>query len=380
LKTIKEAKINKGQRVLIRADFDVVVKGDKVSEDFRIRAVLPTVRFILKKGGLIRLLAHLDRPGGKFVSGLSLKRVTGYLEKLFNRRVIFIRNPFAQRIFEKYKDSKEIVLFENIRFWPGEETNDEVFSKNLGRWGDIYINDAFASSHRKHASVVALANLLPSFAGFALEEEVKSLNKILQNPSRPFFAILGGAKLETKLPLIKLFLKIADGVLIGGVLVNPFVVYPEKQKLSEKSGKFRGIKKIRSNHRLYLPSDVVVAKNLNSKGETLAIGEMREDKAIFDIGPETVKSFAALLGKAKTVVWNGPLGLAEKKEFSFGTTGVAKSLSRIKAFKVIGGGDTIAILRKYKILKGFSHISLGGGAMLEFLVGKKLPGIEVLKR
>lgn len=383
LRTLKDLSLLAGKRVLIRADFDVIIKGSEIKEDFRIREALPTIRFVLQKGGLVRLVAHLGRPRGRIVPTLSLKKITGYLEKLLNKKVIFIRDPFAQKVFAKYNKTKEIILFENIRFWPGEEANDKVFAGQLSRWGDIYVNDAFASSHRRHASLVAIAKFLPRFAGFTLAKEVAALSKVLQNPAKPFWAILGGAKLETKLPLIKLFLKIADGVLLGGALLNTFFLNRglEVKKSfggNEKVENLRGIEL--NNKKLYLPFDVKVAKNPAARGRILKKGSMQRGEAIFDIGPGTVKSFMALLRKAKTVVWNGPLGLAEKKEFSYGTIGIARGLQKVKAFKVIGGGDTVAILRQYKALKGFSHISSGGGAMLEFLAGSKLPGIEVLKK
>ena len=379
LRTIEEAEIKKGQRVLVRVDFDVAMRDGRVDEDFRLRAILPTVRFISKKRGRIRFIAHLDRPGGKVIPAYSFKKILGRLEKLLKRRVVFIQDPFSEKLLAAYNSSEDILLLENMRFWSGEEANDEGFAKSIGRWGDIYINDAFANSHRKHASMVSLAKILPSFAGLALEGEVRSLSAVSQNPAKPFYAILGGAKLETKLPLIKVLLDIADGVLIGGALVSSVRDFVVGRNLVKSGITKKEMGDLKSN-KLHMPSDVKVARNSNRKGRITDINKLSAGEVVLDIGPETVKTFVSLLKDAKTVVWNGPLGLAEKKEFSAGTVGIAKGLQRIEAFKLVGGGDTIAILRNYKVLKGFNHISLGGGAMLDFLSGSKLPGLEILKK
>lgn len=381
MKTINDAPIKKGTRVLIRADFDVSTEKGKISEDFRIRAVLPTIEFVLKKGGIIRLAAHMGRPGGRKDSSLSLKNVVGYLSKLFIREVVFIGDPFLEASFRKYNQRSEIVLFENLRFWPGEEADDKNFARDLSKWGDVYVNDAFADSHRKHASVAAIARILPAFAGLSLEREIWALSKI-QNPRRPLFVILGGAKTETKLPLLKRFLKTADGVLMGGALANAVFqangLEVGKSLADGKIGGFSGIDLKSKN--LYLPQDVKVASGSDLSVRLAGPGDVGKNEIILDIGPETLRYFNSLLRAAKTVVWNGPLGVAEKKEFSYGTVGIAKSLQKVSAFKVVGGGDTVAVLHKYKTLKGFSHISSGGGAMLAFLAGKKLPGLEVLEK
>lgn len=378
---LKDVPVKKGTRVLIRADFDVSTEKGKISEDFRIRAALPTIDFILKKGGVVRLAAHLGRPGGEKNQSLSLKKIARHLSGLLKRKIIFLRDPFLEASFRKYNQCSEVILFENLRFWLGEEADDKNFAEGLSKWGDIYINDAFASSHRKHASVAALAKIMPSFAGLALEKEVASLNKILR-PRKPFFAVLGGAKTETKLPLLKRFLKTADGVLLGGALANAvFLAKGLEVGESLVDNKIKGLASMDlENKNLYLPKDLRVASGSNSPSRLANPGDVGKNEVIFDIGPETLKYFSFLLRPAKTVVWNGPLGVAEKKEFSYGTVGIAKSLRKIKAFKVVGGGDTIAVLHKYKTLKGFSHISSGGGAMLAFLAGKKLPGLEVLEK
>lgn len=382
MKKLRDAPIKKGTRVLIRADFDVAVKKGKIQEDFRIRAALPTVELVLRKGGLVRLAAHMGRPGGRKDPSLSLKNIAGYLSELLKRKVVFISDPFPESSFGKYNQCSEIILFENLRFWPGEEKDDKNFARDLGRWGDIYVNDAFAGSHRKHASVSVLAKILPSFAGLALEKEIAALDKILHNPRKPFFVILGGAKIETKLPLFERFLKTADGVLLGGALANAvFQVKGLEVGKSLADGKNLGLADIDlGSKNLYLPQDVRVVSGSGLSVRLARPGDIGKKEAIFDIGPETVGYFDALLRSAQTVVWNGPMGVAEKKRFFYGTVGIAKSLQKIKAFKVVGGGDTVAVLRKHEALKGFSHISSGGGAMLAFLAGEKLPGIETLRK
>lgn len=345
MRSLSDAPIKKGTRVILRADFDVPLKNGKVADDFRIRETLPTVQYVLKKGGLLRIISHLGRPGGKKKRGLSLLPVARYLERILKRRGVFM-SDWIDRTDWTAKTYPEILLFENLRFFPGEEKNDFAFVSRLAELGDIYVNEAFANSHRAHASMEALARLRPSFAGLRLEKEINALDRVLTRFRRPLIAVLGGVKLETKLPVIRRFLKIADKILLGGELANEFL-----------SGRAR----IRSR-KILLPAD-----GLGVYG------------AFKDIGPETIERFVSVLGKARTVVWNGPLGIAENPKFTRGTKAVARALARSKAFTVVGGGDTIAALRKYGLLDGFSHVSIGGGAMLEFLAGKKLPGIEALK-
>lgn len=341
--TIREAPIKKGTRVILRADFDVPYRGGKILDDYRILAVVPTIRAILKKGGRIRIISHLGRPHGKAAPSLGMNPIVRYLERALKKKIIFVHEPFIEKNFEKYDKSEEILFFENIRFWPGEEKSDPAFAVKLARWGDIYVNEAFANSHRNHASMVALARKLPSYAGLAFVNELQSLGRVFDSSKRPLVAIIGGIKLETKLPLMKRFLKEADLVLAGSGFSNWI---PARRPAN-----------------LYAPVDYVT-----SRGKKL------------DIGPDTIAYFKDVIKKAKTIVWNGPLGLAEEKKFAKGTIAIARSVQKSKGFSIIGGGDTIAILRKYGLLRGFSHISTGGGAMLEFLAGKKLPGIEALKR
>lgn len=382
IKAISKSKL-RGKRILVRADFDVPVKNGMPMEDFRIKQNLPTIKYILKNGGLVRIIAHLDRPSGRVIPSLSLAKFAGHLSGLLGRETVFIKDPLNEALFQKYNFSGDIILFENIRFWPGEEKNDMNFAKKLAQWGDIYVNENFATSHRKHASFVSLPKFLPSYAGLYLEKEISTLNRLLKNPKRPFVAILGGAKLETKMPLVKKFLKLADRLLIAGALANT-IYYLRGLEIGKSTADrhFKINPTIFNNKKIFLPFDVLVADKIKpgAKRRISEIAKVGRGDYIVDIGPESVKKPLLLLKGAKTIVWNGPLGFAEIPEFSKGTIVLAKALQKIKAFKVIGGGDTVAALGKYKMLKGFNHVSTGGGAMLEFLAGKKLPGIEALKK
>lgn len=338
---LSKAPIKKGTRVIVRADFDVAIKSGKVADDFRIRKVMPTLKYLLQKGASLRIISHLDRPGGKKVSGLSMAPVRRHLQGLLKKEIIFIADPLSEKAFAEFNSSRQILFFENIRFWPGEEKNDPKFAKKLARWGDIYVNEAFADSHRAHASITQIAKYLPSFAGLNLEKELFYLGKMLKSPKRPYVAAIGGIKLETKLPLVKKFLREADGVLLGSGL-----------------GRFgkSGAKN------LYAPLDYITDKKGNN----------------VDIGPKTISRFTELVKDAKTVVWNGPLG--NTPNFPRGTQAFAKAVGHLSAVKIVGGGDTILALEKYGLLRNFTHVSAGGGAMLEFLAGKKLPGIEALRQ
>lgn len=382
LRTLEQAPIEKGARVVVSLNLDVALKDGTIADDFKIREALPTLKYVLQKGGKVRIVSFLGRPGGKTVPHLSMRPIAGRLARLLKRKVVFLPDPFDAKARLEYRDSPDILFFENIRFWPGEERNSRAFAEELARWGDIYVNEAFAHSHRTHASVAALARLLPAYAGLHLAREVSVMEALLQKPRHPFVAILGGAKLETKLPLIRRFLRDADGVLVGGALANTiFALMGKGVGRSRADTDGAPPLSLLKNSKLSLPSDVVVADGLaaGAADAVRPIGAVKQDEYIADIGPASRRQFASLLRGAATVVWNGPIGFAEAPEFAKGTIAVAKAMQRLRAFTVVGGGDTIAALRRYKLLKGFSHVSTGGGAMLEFLSGKKLPAIEALK-
>lgn len=295
------------------------------------------------------------------------------------RKVTIISNPFDPHILKANGRSPEIIFFENIRFWSEEEEGDLKFAEKLSYWGDLYVNEAFAVSHRSDASVTVLAKLLPSYAGFHLVEEASNLSKILKRPRRPFVAVLGGIKLETKIPLVRRFLKRADKVLIGGAIANTLLHAKNLETGKSFVERFKD-EKILRHKKLYLPVDIIAARTLQrgSGHRTVSVDGVRDGEYIVDIGPKSAKLFASLIRKAKTVVWNGPLGFTP--DFAGGSIRFARALGRLRAFKVTGGGDTAEMLQRYNLTKQFSHVSTGGGAMLEFLAGKKLPGLEALRR
>lgn len=384
-RTIKEANITRGTRVIVRADFDVPMSNGRIADDFRIRQVLPTLRFILKKGGKVRILSYIGRPGGKPNPLLSMKRIARVLARLLRRKVIFVPDVLDETAFRLHDTSPEIIFFENIRFWPGEEKNDVKLARRVSRWGDLFINEAFANAHRNHACVTTLARLLPSYAGLRFAAEVENLSELFSKPKRPFVAVLGGVKFETKLPLIERFVRHADIVLIGGALANTCFALQDfevgKSSVTDETGNIL-LRKILFSPKLHLPSDVVAAETLDTvaRYRTVKAREVDKKEYIVDLGPESVKLFSSLAHQARTLVWNGPLGYVEVARFAEGTKRFVQSLARTRAFKVVGGGDSVAFLKKYKLLKNFTYVSTSGGAMMEFLAGKKLPGVEVLRK
>lgn len=340
MRSLKQIKNIKGKTVLLRVDFNVPIKNGKVLDDFRIRAALPTINFLLKKGAKLILITHLGKDGKESLS------------------------PVTKRFFAISKiDKSKVSFFDNVRKFPGEIKNDLSFAKKLANMGDIYVNDAFSVSHRAHASIVLLPKLLPSYAGFQLEEEVKNLSHAFKKPKHPFLFILGGAKFSTKMPLIKKYLKLADNVFIGGALANDFLKakgYDVGKSLVDNTN--YGIAKILNNKKLVLPTDFVI-----------------KNKAIIDIGGKSVKNLATLVKKAKLILWNGPLGKYEDGGAE-ATKKILKIVASSKAESIVGGGDTVALISKMKMEKKFSFVSTGGGATLDFLANGTLPGIKALNR
>ena len=317
--------------VLLRADFDVAIEGEKILDNTRIKAAIPTIKFLLDKKSKIILLSHLGRPQGVDKT-LSLKPIKEVLETLIGQKVNFFDNL-------EDKNFTSLNLLENLRFWPEEETNDLKFAKKLASLGEFYVNDSFAVCHRAHASIVGVPQFLPSFAGLRLEEEVKKLTQILKQPKNPLIAIIGGAKIETKLPAIKNLAKVADKVLVGGKLIFEI----QKENLE--------------------PNIIVASDDIDTK----------------DIGKESIENFSQIISEAKEIIWNGPLGLFEQEKYAVGTKAIAQAIIDSGAYSVVGGGETIAALNKFGFLDKMGYVSTGGGAMLEFLAGKKLPGLEALE-
>lgn len=386
MKTLKDFNF-KGKRVLLRCDFDVPLsqKGE-ILDDFRIRQTIPTIEYLIKNEAKVILISHLGRPEGKS-QDFSLKPISLRLEKLLKRKVKLLADCIGGKVEREIEkmEPKDIVLLENLRFHKGEKENNENFTKALAKLGDIYINDAFGACHRAHASIVGLPNYLPSGAGFLLEKEIKVLSKVLEKPWHPLVAIIGGVKIETKIKVIEKFLEKADHLLLGSKIAEIILIakgilvgreFPEKEILDK-------IKKINlTNPKLHLPTDGMMAlASLDEKYSRIgAIGTLRKEEEIFDIGSETIKIFSEIIKTAKMIIWNGPIGYFERPPFDTGTKKIAEAICRnYSAFKIAGGGETDSFLHQSGLREKFDLVSTGGGAMLEFLSGEKLPGIEALK-
>lgn len=388
LKSVKEINNLKGRRVLLRVDFNISLgangRVDK-REDNRLRQSLPTINYLLKKKAKVILIAHLGRPGGKAVSSLSLKPIVSYFEKLLKRRAPLAPGCLDNKTKEMVNSLKpgSIMILENIRFNKGEEANDQKFAKSLASYGDVYINDAFAVSHRAQASVASITKYLPSYAGLLLEKEAAILGRVLKNPGKPLVVIIGGDKIETKAGVIKNLLPKSDYLLLGGTIANTILkaqgVSIGKSIIDKATAS--DLKKMKlTDNRFKLPCDVILAKKADrqAKVHAAAVGNIESKDIILDIGPDTLKIFKEVIKKAKMIVWNGPMGLFEYRQFSSGTHGLAQAVAQAKGESVIGGGSTVEAVKKYHLESKIDFISTGGGAMLEFLEGKTLPGIKPL--
>jgi len=386
--TLKDIEL-KDKTVLVRADFNVPQDENlNITDDTRIRATLPTIKFILQNNAKkIILMSHLGRPSGEVVAKYSLKPVALRLAELLGIPVKFLNDCVGDSIKKEIGTSKEkVILLENLRFHPEEEANDAGFAKALGSLADIFVNDAFGTAHRAHASTEGVAHYLKSVAGFLLEKEIRYLGSAVQNPQRPFMVILGGAKVSDKIGVIENLLPKCDAILIAGGMAYTFLKAQgksignsklEKDKLDLAKSILDKAKALKKE--ILLPIDHLVVDNIDPKAKTVIVGENIPDgKIAVDIGPKTVALFKEKLKPAKTIVWNGPLGIFEMDAFSRGTQEIAKFLTKLKATTIIGGGDTAAAVAKFKLEDKMTHISTGGGASLEFLEGKTLPGIAAL--
>lgn len=378
-----------GMRVLIRADFNVPLnKQGQITDDSRIVKSLPTIRFALEKRAKVILISHLGRPEGRRSKKYSLRPVAARLSELLNQKVGFEENCVGRRAEERglCLCNGEAVLLENLRFHPGEEKNDAKFAQALARLADVYINDAFGTAHRAHASTEAIARTLPAAAGLLLAREIEYFDKVLKEPSYPFVAILGGAKVSDKIHVIGNLLGKINAILIGGAMAYPFCRVEGHSIGNSKyeTGAEVLARQIKDNAQekgvaLLLPVDHVVTQKLE-KPETSRVvdEEIPEGWMGVDIGPRTVEVFKSVLAGARTVLWNGPLGVFETPPFERGSLEIAKCLADLKATTIIGGGDTAAAIHQFGLEERMSHVSTGGGASLEYLEGKLLPGIAVL--
>jgi len=397
LKAIKDISVC-GKRVLIRVDFNIPFTNTKIdkSELWKLEAVIPTLKYLIKKEARIILIAHLGRPRGRVVKELRLDFIAkklGYLLKRKVKKIDCVIGKKAQKAVNKMKPG-DILILENVRFCPGEEKNSPKFAKELAKLGDVFINEAFAVSHRKHASIAGVPKYLPAVAGMLFEKEIKELNKILHKPKRPLVIIIGGAKIITKIKIIKKSLERADKLLLGGALAD--TIFAAKGLELGKSLVEKGMFKIVNdldidNSKLELPIDFVCQTCLAGRQACLparqdleisikGINAVKKNESVFDIGPRTVGLFLESIKKAKMITWNGPLGLIEKEPFDRGSEFIARAIAKSRAYSIIGGGDTVAFIKKLKLEKKINYISTGGGAMLEYLANETLPGIEVLRK
>ncbi|MCS7061404.1 MAG: phosphoglycerate kinase [Anaerolineae bacterium] len=384
-RTIKDLRDLQGKRALVRVDFNVPLKNGQITDDTRIRAALPTITYLLEQGAAVVLMSHLGRPKGVDPSQ-SLKPVAEHLAKLLGRPVQFAEDCVGEAAEAKSKALKagDVLLLENLRFHKEEEKNDPDFAKQLAAHGDVYVNDAFGSAHRAHASVEAVAHFLPAAAGFLMEKEINYLGGVLDNPQRPFVAILGGAKISDKLPVIQNLAKLADKLIIGGGMANTFLK-AEGYEMGDSLVENEAIEQAREllttcSGKLILPVDVVVADAFSNdaNAETVSVGGVKPGWRILDIGPHTIMKYVDALKGARTIFWNGPMGVFEFPKFAAGTTEIAKAVADSGAISVIGGGDSVAAVEQAGIADRISHISTGGGASLEFMEGKMLPGVAAL--
>jgi len=385
-KTVRDVSF-KGKRVLVRVDFNVPIKDGNVTDDTRIRAAMPTLQYLLNEGAAVILCSHLGRPKGGPDPKFSLRPVAAYLSGLLGKPVAFAEDcigPVATAAAKALKPG-EVLLLENTRFHPEEEKNDMEMSRQLASLAEVYVNDAFGSAHRAHASTEGVTHFLPAVAGFLMEEEIRYLGEAIANPKRPFIAILGGAKISDKIGVIRNLLTKADLVLIGGGMANTFFKaqgYPVGDSLVEAEALDTASQLLaEGSTRLRLPIDVVIGDKFDAAADrkVMDVGPIPDGWRILDVGPKTVAAFSKALVGAGTVVWNGPMGVFEFPRFSEGTFGLAKAVAGCGATTIIGGGDSVAAIQQSGLADKITHISTGGGASLEMLEGLDLPGVAALQ-
>ncbi len=391
-KTVEDLNIE-GKKVLLRCDFNVPIDKDgNITDDIRIKSAMPTIEYILNKGGSVILMSHLGRPKGKANSKYSLKPVAKRIEELIGKEIKFADDPevigdITKKTASQLKEG-EILLLQNMRYRKEEEENDEVFSKELASLGDVYVNDAFGTAHRAHSSTAGIAKELPSAMGYLIEKELRIIGQALKAPKKPFIAILGGAKVSDKIGVIENLIEKVDSLIIGGGMAYTFLKamgHEVGQSLLEEDKIDLAknlIKKAKDkNVEFLLPIDTVVADEFvsDAKSWTTNIDSIPDNMMGLDIGEKTIKLFTKKIQEAKTIIWNGPMGVFEMPAFAKGTKELAKAMAKSDAITIIGGGDSAAAVEKFGFANKMTHISTGGGASLELLEGKKLPGIDLLE-
>ncbi|MDX9863339.1 MAG: phosphoglycerate kinase [Anaerolineaceae bacterium] len=383
--TVKDVDV-KGKKVLVRVDFNVPLKEGMVTDDTRVQAALPTIKYLLDGGAAVILCSHLGRPKGEAKPEFSLKPVAEYLAGVLGQDVAFAEDCIgaAAENAAAALQPGDVLVLENTRFHAGEKKNDPAMAEQLASLADLYVNDAFGSAHRAHASTEGVTHFLPAVAGLLMEKEIRYLGQAIAEPSRPFVTILGGAKISDKIGVIENLLNVADQILIGGGMANTFFKaqgYPVGDSLVEEEA-IETAKELlgKGGSKLRLPVDVVIADAFDNDAQikVMPMGPVEDGWRILDIGPETIAQYGKVVGKAGTVVWNGPMGVFEMPAFAKGTFGVAQAIADSDAISIIGGGDSAAAINQSGLAPRISHISTGGGASLEMLEGKMLPGLAAL--
>ncbi|HBN08177.1 MAG TPA: phosphoglycerate kinase [Cyanobacteria bacterium UBA8530] len=387
-KTIKDLSDLKGKRVLVRVDFNVPLKEGRITDDTRIRAALPTIEHLRQKGARVILVSHLGRPKG-VTENLRLDPIAKRLSELLKNEVKKVEDSVGASVKAAVDSMKEgeVLLLENIRFYPEEEKNDPEFAKKLAENADIFVNDAFGTAHRAHASTAGVAKFLPAVAGFLMQKEIETMGKALEKPERPFVAIIGGAKVSSKIGVIENLLEKVDYLVLGGGMIFTFYRaqgYSTGKSLVEEDKIELAKKLLASGDKLVLPVDVVIGDSIEADHADGMVppANIPSDKIGLDIGPKSAAQIAEILSKAKTVIWNGPMGVFENPAFAAGTEEVAKALAAATArgaVTIVGGGDSVAAVEKMKVADKMTHVSTGGGASLEFLEGLELPGVACLE-
>lgn len=390
LNTIRECDFS-NKKALVRVDFNVPLKDGVVTDDTRIQAALPTINYLLEKGASVVVMSHFGRPKGKKNPEFSMAPIAKRFSELLGKPVVLAKDVIGSEVAAQVAALKkgDVLLLENVRFYAEEEANDPEFAKNLAAFGDVYVNDAFGTAHRAHASTEGVAHYLPSYAGFLIEKEVKFMAPLLENPDKPFVAIIGGSKVSSKISVLESLVRTCNTIVIGGGMAYTFLAvqghsigkslveeeYKETATSFLAKAKEKGVQVI-------LPVDHLCGEEFKEDTAVIKVdcADIPQNLIGMDIGPKTIELIVAAVTKAKSVVWNGPMGVFEFNSFANGTLTVAKALAQSSATTVVGGGDSVAAINKFDLADKISHVSTGGGASLEFLEGQVLPGIKALEK